>query len=313
MKILITGGAGFIGSHLVEKLLQKKNKIFVLDNLSTGNLKNIKPFFKNKNFFFKKGSVLNKKDLSPLIKKADQIYHLAAAVGVRYVVDNPLETLITNIDGTKNVLELALSKKIPVLITSSSEVYGKNEKLPFNEDSDRTYGSAYNHRWGYGLSKTVDECLALAYWKEKQLPVVIVRLFNTVGSRQSKEYGMVIPTFIHQAKNNKPMTVFGKGSQTRCFAHVNDISNALIKLMNTKRAQGEVINLGSTESIKIIDLAKKIKKLTNSESPIKIIPYQKTYAKMFDCQQRIPNIKKASSLIGYKTTFTLDKIIKSMI
>lgn len=314
MNILITGGAGFIGSHLAELLLKKGHTVAVLDNLSTGSRANIAHLLKHDHFIFKKGSVLFKNDLAPLITRAHHIYHLAAAVGVKYIVEHPLQTLITNVDGTKNVLELAAKKHAPVLIASSSEVYGKNDNLPFAENADRTYGSAYSERWGYALSKALDECLALAYWREKNLPVVVVRLFNTVGPRQSSHYGMVIPTFITQALAGDPITIFGTGNQTRCFSHVSDIVAAMATLMINKQAYREIINLGSTESISIHDLAEKIKQMTKSTSKIVTIPYEKAYSATFeDMQKRLPDLSKAKKLIGYKPTYTLEQIITSML
>lgn len=314
MNILITGGAGFIGSHLADLLLQKGHTVTILDNLSTGSKKNISHLLARDRFLFKKGSVLFKKDLEPLVARSHHIYHLAAAVGVKYIVEHPLQTLITNVDGTKNVLELSAKKNIPVLIASSSEVYGKNDNLPFTENADRTYGSAYSERWGYALSKALDECLALAYWREKKLPVVVVRLFNTVGPRQSSHYGMVIPTFIKQALAGEPITVFGSGTQTRCFSHVNDIVRAMANLMSNKQAYGEIVNLGSTEAVSIRDLAEKIKQMTKSKSGIVTIPYEKAYSPTFeDMQKRLPNLTKAKKLIGYAPTYTLDQIITSML
>lgn len=314
MNILITGGAGFIGSHLAEFLLKKGHTVAVFDNLSTGSKKNIEHLLMHDHFLFKKGSVLFKKDLEPLVARAHHIYHLAAAVGVKYIVEHPLQTLITNVDGTKNVLELAAKRHIPTLITSSSEVYGKNDNLPFGENADRTYGSAYSERWGYALSKALDECLALAYWREKKLPVVVVRLFNTVGPRQSSHYGMVIPTFIKQARTYEPITVFGSGSQTRCFSHVSDIIEAMANLMNNKHAYGEIVNLGSTEAISMRDLAEKIKQMTKSTSKIVTIPYEKAYSATFeDMQKRLPDLSKAKKLIAYKPTYTLEQIIASML
>lgn len=314
MNILITGGAGFIGSHLAELLLKKGHTVAVLDNLSTGSRENIKHLLKHDHFIFKKRSVLFKNDLAPLVTRAHHIYHLAAAVGVKYIVEHPLQTLITNVDGTKNVLELAAKKNTPVLIASSSEVYGKNDNLPFAENADRTYGSAYSERWGYALSKALDECLALAYWREKKLPVVVVRLFNTVGPRQSSHYGMVIPTFIKQARAGEPITVFGSGTQTRCFSHVSDIAQAMADLMNNKQTYGEIINLGSTEAISILDLAHLIKTITKSASPIVKIPYEKAYSPTFeDMQNRLPDLSKAKKLIGYQPTYTLEQIISSML
>ena len=314
MNILITGGAGFIGSHVAEFLLKKGHTVAALDNLSTGNRVNIAHLLSHKHFLFKKGSILFKKDLEPLVTRAHHIYHLAAAVGVKYIVEHPLDTLTTNVEGTRNVLELAAKKKIPILITSSSEVYGKNDNLPFREDSDRTYGSAYSERWGYALSKALDECLALAYGREKKLPVVIVRLFNTVGPRQSSHYGMVIPTFIKQARAHEDITVFGSGNQTRCFSHIADIVEAMANLMSNKKAYGEIVNLGSTEQISIRDLAEKIKQMTKSTSKIITVPYHKAYSETFeDMQKRLPDLTKAKKLIGYKPTYSLDQIIQSMV
>jgi UDP-glucose 4-epimerase len=314
MNILITGGAGFIGSHLAEMLLKKGHSVAVFDDLSTGSRANIAHLLSHKQFFFKKGSVLFKKDLEPLVKRAHHMYHLAAAVGVKYIMEHPLQTIITNVEGTKNVLDLAAKRKIPTLITSSSEVYGKNDHLPFREDADRTYGSAYSERWGYALSKALDECLALAYWRERKLPVVVVRLFNTVGPRQSSSYGMVIPTLIKQALAREPLTVFGTGNQTRCFSHVHDIATAMAKLLNTKQAYGEIVNLGSTESVSIRDLAEKIKLKTKSKSKIIMVPYKKAYSDTFeDMQKRLPDVAKAKKLIGYKPTYTLDQIISSIL
>ncbi|MDO8601236.1 MAG: SDR family NAD(P)-dependent oxidoreductase [bacterium] len=299
-KILITGGAGFIGSHLAEKLLRKGNEVFVFDNLSTGSQNNI-DLIKNKEeyrdrFTFIRGDVLEDKNLlAETIGKVDEIYHLAAAVGVKTVMEKPLESFLINIDGTKNVLELALAsgRKIPVLITSSSEVYGKNEKIPFKEEDDRIYGSAYNTRWGYGLSKGSDEFLGLAYFREKQLPVIVVRLFNVIGPRQAGAYGMVVPRLVKQALDGSPMTVYGDGEQTRCFGGVGNVTNILIDLMNSQKAIGHIFNVGSDEEISINGLAKKIKDLTGSNSEIVHIPYSQVYGQDFDdMRKRKPNIDK---------------------
>lgn len=313
-RILITGGAGFIGSHLAEKLLQDKHRVCILDNLSTGRLKNIRHLLKNPNLIFKRGSVLNPKDLVPLIQKSDQVYHLAAAVGVKLVVEHPLESFIINTEGTYNVLESAVSRKIPVLIASSSEVYGKNENLPFKEDDDRVYGSVYNERWGYALSKASDEFVGLSYWREKKSPVVIARLFNTVGPRQSSRYGMVIPKFIEQALSGRPITVHGDGKQVRSFSYVQDVVTGLVRLLNTPKAYGEIVNLGSPEPITINNLALKIKKLTSSSSPITHLSYEKVYGVTFeDMRMRVPNINKARRLIGYKSQYSLDEILRNTV
>lgn len=312
--VLVTGGAGFIGSHLVEELLNKGCFVYVLDDLSTGRIENIKHLLKNKNFKFKKGSVLDKKALNLLIQKSDEVYHLAAAVGVKLIMERPLESLITNIDGTKNVLEVALKKKISVLITSSSEAYGKNEQVPFCEDYDRVYGSTYNVRWGYALSKTLDEFLGISFWKEKNLPTVIVRLFNTTGPRQTESYGMVVPNFIKQALKNQPITVYGKGDQIRCFSYVDDIVRALIDLMGNKKSYGEVFNLGNPEKITILALAEKIKKMTGSNSKITFTPYKKIYGDGFeDMKIRVPDISKAKKFINYSPKYSLDETVVKMI
>lgn len=222
--------------------------------------------------------------------------------------------MANNILGCENVLRLAAKRNTPVLITSSSEVYGKLDRFPFREDADRLYGSAFNERWGYGLSKAVDEFMALGYHREKGLPAIVVRLFNTVGPRQTGRYGMVIPTFVAQAKNGKPITVYGSGTQVRCFGHVHDITNAMIKLMGTKKAFGEIVNLGSTEAITMNGLAKKIKMMTGSKSPIVHIPYKKAYSPTFDdMQKRVPDLSKAKRIIGYTSTYTLEEILHSMI
>ena len=314
MKILITGGAGFIGSYLAEKLLKAGHSIYILDNLSTSSLDNIQHLLKNPKLVFKKGSVLDQRVLAPLVKKSDQIYHLAAAVGVKLVVEKPLDSFLTNLYGTHNVLTLAAEKKIPVLITSSSEVYGKNSQIPCEEDDDRIYGSVYNERWGYALSKTADEFMALAYWRERGLPVVVVRLFNTVGSRQTARYGMVIPRLVEQALAGEPLTVYGDGRQIRSFSYVGDIVEGMIRLLNSKKCRGEIFNLGSPDPVTIKDLALRIKKLTRSHSPIKFLPYQKVYGKTFeDMHIRVPDVSKAERFVGYRPNFLLDEILKEII
>ena len=240
---------------MAESLLQKGKAVYVIDDLSTGNLKNIAHLKKNKNFHFTKGSVLDEKKMRNLIKKVDQIYHLAAAVGVKKIMEKPLDSLLNNLLGAEIVFKAAATHNIPVLFTSSSEVYGKNKDIPFQESSDRIYGSAYHTRWGYGMSKGVDEFLALAYFREKKLPVVTVRLFNVIGPRQSGAYGMVVPRFIQQALSQKPITVYGNGYQTRCFGNIRDISQALIKLVGLPKAYGQIFNIGSDEEITIKELA----------------------------------------------------------
>jgi len=313
-KILITGGAGFIGSYLAEKLLEQGEEVFVIDDLSTGSLENIKHLKDNQSFHFIEGSVLDEKLIAETIEKVDEVYHLAAAVGVKTIIDKPLESFLINVDGTKNVLEAAARRKIPVLITSSSEVYGKNDELPFKEENDRIYGSAYHNRWGYGLSKGSDEFLGLAYFREKKLPVTIVRLFNVIGPRQSGAYGMVIPRFIKQALSGEPMTIYGDGCQTRCFGYIEDVVNALIGLVNNPAAPGQIFNVGSDEEITIKELAQKIKELTGSESRIDFVPYAEVYGSDFeDMLHRRPNISKIKNLIDYEPKFSLEQSLKKII
>ena len=312
--ILITGGAGFIGSHLAEKLLGQGEEVFVIDDLSTGTLENISHLKNNKKLHFIRGSVLDAKKIKKIVKNVGAVYHLAAAVGVKTIMEKPLSSFLNNIKGTEAVLEAAVPLKVPVLLTSTSEVYGKNEKIPFKEESDRIYGSAYNIRWGYGLSKTSDEFLALAYFREKKLPIVIVRLFNVIGLRQSGAYGMVVPRFINQALSQKPITVYGDGYQTRCFANVKDVVGGLIGLMGNARAIGEIFNLGSDEEISIKELAQKVKKLTGSQSKISFMPYEKAYGFGFeDMLRRKPDLSKIKELLGYRSKITLEESIKEII
>ena len=314
MKILITGGAGFIGSHLSEKLLKNGDEIFVIDNLSTGKYTNIIHLVNNDKFNYMIDSILNRDVLEDLIKKSDQIYHLAAAVGVKYIIDNPLLSLQTNIGGTENVLEFANKYKIKVLMTSTSEIYGKNDKIPFKEEDDRLLGSTHISRWSYSAAKAIDEFFALAYYREKKLPVVIVRCFNTVGPRQTGQYGMVIPKFVKNALLNHPITVFGDGKQTRCFCDVDDVTDGLIKLMNNKKAVGEIFNIGNDKSISIEELAHKIKKLTNSKSKIEYINYADAYEEGFeDMLHRKPDLTKVMEYIDYKPKYNLDQILRRTI
>lgn len=314
MKILITGGAGFIGSHLAEELLERGNEIFVIDDLSTGSIENIVHLEKNHKFHLTIDTIMNEKTLDKLISQVDIVYHLAASVGVRYIIENPLKSLQINIKGTENVLELANRYKRKVLIASSSEIYGKSEKIPYKEDEDMVIGSTYISRWAYATSKAIDEFLSLAYFREKQLPVVIVRLFNTCGPRQTERYGMVIPRFIKQALLTYPITIFGDGKQTRCFSYVGDVIQGIISLMNEPKAEGEIFNLGNDEEINIENLAKKVKEIVQSKSTIEYIPYEKAYEKGFeDFQRRVPDLSKAKKLIGYQPKVNLDGILKKTI
>jgi len=314
MKILITGGAGFIGSHLAEKLIAAGNKVTVIDNLSTGEFANIKHLINEPNFKYMINSILNREVLEKLIAGSDQIYHMAAAVGVKYIIDNPLLSLRTNIGGTENVLEFANKYKKKVLVASTSEIYGKSNDIPFSEEADRLLGSTHITRWSYSSAKAIDEFLSLAYYREKKLPVVIVRCFNTVGPRQTGQYGMVIPTFVKNALLNHPLTIYGDGKQTRCFADVDDVTNGMIKLMNFKKAEGEIFNIGNDQEITIEDLAKKIKNMTHSRSKIEYIKYEDAYEEGFeDMRQRKPDLTKIKKFIDYQPRYGLDKILEHII
>lgn len=313
-KVLVTGGAGFIGSHLSEKLIDLGYQVFVIDDLSTGSLKNIGNLRKNKRFHFIKGSILNRPKMGTLARKVNQIYHLAAAVGVKTIMEKPLDSFLSNLQGTEVVLELAMRYKIPILFTSSSEVYGKNDSLPFKEEDDRVYGSAYNDRWGYAFAKAADEFLTLAYYKEKRLPAIVVRLFNVIGPRQTGAYGMVVPRFVKQALSDRSISIYGNGSQTRCFCDVEDVVEALIELMNCSKAPGQIFNLASEEEIRIKDLAELIKKLTHSKSKITYTPYHKVFGKDFaDMARRRADITKLRDLIGYQPRVTLEQSLKKII
>ena len=314
MRALITGGAGFIGSHLAEELLRRGSQVTVIDDLSTGSFTNIEHLKGQRGFGYVIDSIRNRPLMAELIDSADVVYHLAAAVGVRLIIDRPVHTIETNIMGTELVLDLAAKKKKRVLVASTSEVYGKTNVVPFSEDSDIVLGPTVKSRWGYACSKAIDEFLALAYAKERQLPVVIVRFFNTVGPRQTGRYGMVIPTFVKQALAGKPITVFGDGDQTRCFTWVGDAVGAVIDLAGHGEATGQVFNIGSDEEISIGKLAALVKELAGSTSPIAYIPYQEAYEEGFeDMRRRVPDIGKVRRLIGYAPSMTLPKILQEVI
>jgi UDP-glucose 4-epimerase len=314
MKVLITGGAGFIGSHLSEELINKRHRVIILDNLSTGRLENVVHLDGNPNFELVIGTILNENLVDKLVERCDVIFHLAAAVGVELIVKRPVESLTTNIKGSEIILEMAHRYRKKVLITSTSEIYGKNVNGPLKEDDDRILGSPLKTRWSYSTAKAVDEMLAYIYWKEKGVPSIIVRLFNTVGPRQTGAYGMVMPRFVSQALRNEPLTVYGTGEQKRCFIHVKDVVDALIKLMEEPRAIGEVLNIGSQEEVSIEQLAKEIIRLTNSKSKIEYISYDKAYEKGFeDMQRRVPDITKINKLLGFKPTYNLSEIIRDII
>lgn len=314
MKALITGGAGFIGSHLAEELLEQGHQVFVIDDLSTGSIENIEHLKKCTGFHYIVDTILNAPALAELVDKCDVIFHLAAAVGVMLIVESPVRTIETNIKGTEAVLMHANKKKKKVILASTSEVYGKSDQKTFKEDGDLIMGPTTKGRWSYACSKAIDEFLALAYWKEKKLPVVIIRLFNIVGPRQTGRYGMVIPRFVKQSLSNRPITVFGDGKQSRCFSHVKDTVSALVKLSQTDKAVGRVINIGSNKEITIKDLAERVKLLTKSKSEIQYIPYSEAYEEGFeDMMRRVPDLAKIKNLIDYKPKHSLDSIIRDVI
>lgn len=314
MKVLLTGGAGFIGSHLSELYLDRGDKVHVMDDLSTGAAANIAHLKKNDRFAYTVDSVTNVPVLAELIDDADVVVHLAAAVGVKLIVSSPVHTIETNIRGTEIVLSLANKKKKPVLIASTSEVYGKATKVPFSEDDDLVIGATTKGRWAYACSKAIDEFLALAYWKEKKLPVVVVRLFNTVGPRQTGQYGMVLPTFIRQALAGQPITVYGDGTQSRSFTFVGDVVGALAKLMDTPAAVGQVFNVGNGKEITILELAKLVKARAKSSSEITFTPYDQAYESGFeDMPRRVPDISRIQKLIGYAPTLDITEIIDRII
>ena len=314
MKALITGGAGFIGSHLAERLLQLGHDVLVLDNLSTGSIENIVHLKSEKRFSYVIDSVTSESLLAEMVDSSDVVFHLAAAVGVKLIVEQPVHTIETNVHGTEVVLKHANKKKKLVFIASTSEVYGKSTDVPFRESADVVLGPSAKHRWAYACSKLIDEFLALAYWKEKKLPVVIVRLFNTVGPRQTGQYGMVLPTFVRQALSGHPITVFGDGTQSRSFTYVSDVVDALIALASERRAVGEVFNVGNTGEISIAELATRVKTMTCSDSPIQLVPYDQAYEAGFeDMPRRVPDISKLRALVGYHPKVELDEIIRRVI
>jgi UDP-glucose 4-epimerase len=314
MRALITGGAGFIGSHLSEALLDAGHHVIILDNLSTGSIDNITHLKGRAGFSYHIESVNNEPLLAELIDQADVVFHFAAAVGVRLIVEQPVHTIETNVHGTEVVLKHANKKKKLVFLASTSEVYGKSDDVPFREDSDLVLGATAKHRWAYACSKAIDEFLALAYWKERKLPIVIVRFFNTVGPRQTGQYGMVIPNFVRQALAGEAITVFGDGTQSRSFTHVTDVVGALIALMNEPKAIGQVINIGHTEEITIRALAERVRSLAGSTSSIRLVPYDEAYESGFeDMPRRLPDLSKIQSMIGYRPKFSLDDILVHVI
>jgi UDP-glucose 4-epimerase len=314
VKVLITGGAGFIGSHLAERLLNDGHEVTIIDDLSTGSRENFEHLTDESRFRWVVDTILNLPVLEKLVADSQMIYHLAAAVGVQYVIQNPLKSLQINIEGTNQVLELALQHDCRVLVTSTSETYGKSERIPFREDDDVILGATTVRRWGYAYSKAVDEFLCFAYYREKKLPVVVARLFNITGPRQTGAYGMVVPRFVKQALMEQPLTVYGDGKQSRCFTHVSDAVEGLVALAEKPEAAGQVFNVGSDFEITIEDLARKIKEMTGSASEIKYIPYEDAYERGFeDMARRLPDITKIQQLTGYRPRASLEEILKEVI
>ena len=310
MRYLITGGAGFIGSHLTERLLARGDRVVLLDNLSTGSMDNIRHLKSSSQMEYHLDTIENLQLLAELVDDADIIVHLAAAVGVKLIVESPVRTIETNVNGTQRILEAACKKRKLVLTASTSEVYGKNTNVPFHEDADLVLGPTTKGRWSYAASKALDEFLALSYWKEKKLPVIVVRLFNTVGPRQTGRYGMVLPNFVKQALDNEPIRVYGNGQQSRCFCDVRDTVEGLIRLMDTDRSIGEVVNVGNTEEVTIEGLAQLVKQRTRSSSPIEFVPYDQAYEPGFeDMMRRVPCVDKLQALTGFRPQTSLNEII----
>jgi UDP-glucose 4-epimerase len=314
MRVLITGGAGFIGSHLAERCLQRGDQVDIIDDLSTSSIENIQHLRHHPHFNYHLDTITNHGLLAELVDLSHIVYHLAAAVGVRLIVESPVRTIETNIRGTEIVLSLAAKKRKRVLLTSTSEVYGKRDRMPFREDDDLVLGPTSKGRWSYACSKAIDEFLAIAYWKEQRVPTVIARLFNTVGPRQTGRYGMVIPTLVQQALAGQDMTVYGDGSQSRCFTYVSDVVDALIGLAEHPRALGEVYNIGGEQEVTILELAHCIKQRTGSDSRIVLVPYDVAYEEGFeDMQRRVPDLSKIRGLIGYEPKTDLEGILASVI
>lgn len=311
---LITGGAGFVGSHLSERLLAEGHTVYCLDDLSTGSISNIETFRNHPKYHYQVGTVFDEPLVAELVDRADVVFHLAAAVGVMLIVEHPVRTIETNISGTEAILAAAAKKQKKVLIFSTSEVYGKATKIPFNEDDDCVLGASTRSRWAYAASKLVDEFLALSYWREKKLPTIVVRLFNTVGPRQTGRYGMVIPRFVSQALSGGPITVYGDGTQSRCFGDVSDVVGAIVRLANEPKAIGEVFNIGNDEEITIQALAERVRDKIDSKVKIKHVPYSKAYVEGFeDMPRRVPDLTKIKKMISYRPTHDMDSILDRII
>ncbi|MFZ0820471.1 MAG: GDP-mannose 4,6-dehydratase [Candidatus Acidiferrales bacterium] len=310
MRFLITGGAGFIGSHLAERLLARGDEVFLFDNLSTGSMENIRHLKSSERMHYFLDSIDNRQLLAELVDESDAVFHLAAAVGVRLIVESPVRTIETNVNGTQHVLEAAYKKRKRVFIASTSEVYGKSTQVPFHEEADLVLGPTSKGRWSYAASKILDEFLALSYWKEKKQPVIVARFFNTVGPRQTGRYGMVLPNFVSQALKGSPITIFGSGKQSRCFCDVKDCVEAMLRLMGNDRAVGEVINIGTDREITVEGLAQVVKERTGSASPVTYIPYDQAYEPGFeDMMRRVPCLDKLERLTGFRPATSLEEIV----
>ena len=314
MRVLVTGGAGFIGSHLSEALLHRGAEVWALDDLSTGRLENLRTFERHPRFRFLEGNVTDSALVHGLVAQSNKVFHLAAAVGVKYVLENPLRSLITNIRGTEVVLEACAEHNRKVMIFSSSEVYGKGVSVPFSEDDDRVLGPTHKLRWSYACGKAVDECLAQAYYQQRQLPVVAVRCFNTCGPRQTGAYGMVIPNMIARALRNEPILVFGDGLQSRCFSAVHDVVRGVLLLADKDESYGEIFNVGSDEEVTVLELAERIRKMCDSKSEIEFVPYEKVYGSSFeDMRRRVPDLRKISRFVGYRPQILCDQLLEMTI
>ena len=311
MRILVTGGAGFIGSHLSEQILESGHEVWAVDDLTTGRLENLQTFRNHPRFRFIEGDVTDAPTVNGLVAQCSLVYHLAAAVGVKYVLENPLRSLLTNIRGTEVVLAACDEHHRKVILFSSSEVYGKGVSAPFSENDDRVLGPTHKLRWSYACGKAVDECLAISYHQQRQLPVVVVRCFNTCGPRQSAAYGMVIPNMIERALRNQPIHVYGDGLQTRCFSAVSDVVRGVMLLADTKLAEGEIFNIGTDEEVSVLDLAHRVRRLCQSESEIERMPYEKIYGSSFeDMRRRVPDLRKIRKFVGYRPEVKLDQLLE---
>lgn len=311
MRSLVTGGAGFIGSHLCERLLERGHEVWALDDLSTGRLENLRTFERHPRFRFLEGNVMDQSLVTGLVAQCDRVFHLAAAVGVKYVLENPLRSLITNIRGTESVLQACAEHGRRVVVFSSSEVYGKGVSVPFSEDDDRLMGPTHKLRWSYAAGKAVDECLAQSYWQQQQLPVTVVRCFNTCGPRQSSAYGMVIPNMIQRALRNEPILVYGDGQQSRCFSSVADVVRGVLMLVEGPGTEGEIYNIGTDEEVTVLELALRVRDVCGSTSAIEFVPYEDIYGSSFeDMRRRVPNLDKIRQAVGYRPEITLDGLLE---